>query len=127
MSKDEAETLGLKVYTQQEVDMLIANGGKDVDRLLMHGINNLARVLITHASKEEETLAALGSASAVRVRTEWVDAQIAAQVANTRMKTKVIESSLLWAAGVFLLFLANSMWDSIVRMVHTAPVPGVGK
>jgi tRNA G18 (ribose-2'-O)-methylase SpoU len=127
MSKDEAETLGLKVYSQQEVDMLIANGGKDVDRLLMHGINNLARVLITHAHREEETLAVMGSATAVKLRTEWVDAQIAAQVASTRMKTKVIESSLLWAAGVFLLFLANSMWDSIVRMVYTTPVPGVGK
>ena len=110
--------LGLKVYSPEEVNMLVRGDAHDIDRILLHGVNNLAAFLIAHASNEDQILEPLGTASEIRARVAWVDAQVKRQEKRNAMMQRVAESSLAYAFIAFLGFLAYASWDSIVYTIH---------
>lgn len=111
---------GLKVYSSEEVDMFLAGDRRDIDRLLLHGLNNLAIVLIAHANAEEKLLTPLGTAKEIETRVAWVNAQIREQEVRTGMMRKVAESSLVMAVPAFLLFVLYAVRDSVVQWVQLA-------
>lgn len=112
--------MGLKVYSPEEVDMLVHGEARDIDRILLHGVNNIAAVLIAHADHEEKILEVLGPVVEIKARVAWVDAQVRRQERRNAMMQKVAESSLAYALIAFLGFLAYAAWDSIVNSLHTA-------
>jgi hypothetical protein len=114
-----SDTPQLKIYTQEEIEIFLSGDRREVDRLLLHGINNLAVVLISHAEREEDIFMAMGSGEEVRARTIWIDAQVEKQrISNGRMQ-RVADSALAYALPLFLGFLALALWDSIVAALET--------
>jgi hypothetical protein len=114
----------LKVYSDEEVDMFINQGGAHVDRLLLHGMNAMSAVLISHVEKEEQVMAAHGNPKEIAARAAWVDAQIDRGRARTEMMKKIAESSLIWAAIGALGLLGFILKEAFMTWVHT---PVVGK
>ena len=66
----------LKSYSEEEIDAFLDGDRRVIDRLLLHGLNNLAVVLIAHAEREEEIFAGMGSAETIKKRSDWIDSEI---------------------------------------------------
>lgn len=109
----------LRVYTTEEVDLLLNGDRREVDRLLIHGINNVAAVLIPHIQAEERVFEALGDVETVRLRSAWTEAQIKKQEKRNAMMQKVSESAMAWAFIAFLGFLAVVTWEGVVDTIRT--------
>lgn len=112
-----SDTPQLKIYSQEEIEIFLSGDRREVDRLLLHGINNLAVVLISHAEREEAIFAPMGTPEDVRTRTIWVDLQVKKQEKRNSMMQKVAESTTAWALIAFLGFVALASWDSIVSLI----------
>lgn len=114
----------LKVYTDEEVELIANQGGIAVDRLLLHGLNNIATVLIAHVDAEERVMEAHGTKTEIAARVAWVDAQIDRARAKTKMMQKVTESGVIWAVVGALGIVAYAIKDAFMTWTHTL---GVGK
>jgi hypothetical protein len=108
----------LKVYTPEEIEMFLSGDRREVDRLLIHGINNIATVLIPHMAKEEEIFHVLGDSDVIRSRSIWIDAQILKQEKRNKMMDKVTESTVIWALPVFALMIFLWFGDTILDAVR---------
>lgn len=109
---------GLKVYSPEEIEMIVSGDGRGVDRILLHSVNNLAAVLISHSAHNEKTIEALGTQAEIKVRVAWVNAQVKRQEKRNEMMAKVADSSLAYAVVAFLGFIAYSSWDAIVQSIQ---------
>ena len=114
----------IKVYSPAEIEIFLSGDRREVDRLLLHGLNNIAAVLIPHAKHEEarekEFLAGvhdLGGFDMIKKRAAFVDSVIKQQDTRTAMMEKVSQSTAIWAVLAFLLLLAHSVWDYVVEAV----------
>ena len=102
----------LKIYTEAEIELLLNGDRKEVDRLLILGINNIAGVLIPHTAKEEKVMEVLGSPETIRIRSEWIDAQVAVMKTRTEfwndMRTELgkhtLRGLLIVTGAVFLYY-----------------------
>lgn len=121
MPKHESEPNGdysLKVYSPDEIEFFTQGDRREIDRLLLHGINNLAIVLVKHAKDEEHMFHGLGTPEEVKIRSEWVDAQIKAQGLRNNMMTKVAESSVTWAVIIFLGFTLKAIVEYAYTLIR---------
>ena len=104
----------LKTYTPEEIELFLSGDRREVDRLLLHGLNTLTSFLVGHAHREEAVFAPMGSEEMVRARTQWIDAQIKKDETRCKMMQKIAESTAAWALPLLLGFIALATWDSIV-------------
>lgn len=109
----------LRTYTEEEIELLMSGEKREIDKLLLHGISSIAAVLIPHMEKEDEMWKALGDLPTIRLRGEWIDEQIARQKIKNAMMHKVVESSILWALPLLLLFFAISIGNELMEMIRT--------
>ena len=114
MTKTQDIPQDLKVYSPEEIEIFMSGDRREVDRLLLHGVNNLAIVLISHARQEEEIFRGMGTAADVKLRMAWVDAQIEKQKLSNGMMRKVAESSVTWAVILFLGYTLKTMGEFLV-------------
>ena len=105
------ETKPLKIYTEEEIALFMRGDRREIDHLLLHGLNNLAIFLIEHADREEKVLSAMGDAETTKARSEWIDTQIDSQRNRNGMMKKVAESSAAWALILFLGFIGNAIYE----------------
>lgn len=103
----------LKRFSDDEITMLLAGDRREVDKLLLHSINNLSASLIPVI----DVISELGSSDAVRKRREWVDSQIENQRIKNDMMRKVSESAVIWAVIGFIGFLAVSAYNYGVEVI----------
>lgn len=114
----------IKIYSPGEIEIFLSGDRREVDRLLLHGLNNLAAVLLPHAKHEEEREAEflhvvkeLGGFEMIKKRAAFIDGVIKNQEARTSMMEKVSQSSVAYALIAFLGFLGYAVWGSIVEAV----------
>ena len=104
----------LKTFTDDEVTMLLSGDRREVDKLLLHGINNLSAALIPLL----DTISELGTTEKLRKRMDWIDVQIENQRVKNDMMRKVSESALIWAAIGFLGFLLLSGYNYGIEVIR---------
>ena len=112
MSTDE-----LRVFSPEEVDLFLAGDRREIDKLILHGLNAIAKTLKPHMEMEEALLHELGGTEIIRLRSAWIDAQITKQKRRSEMMRKVAESALVWAAIAFLGFLAVTFADGLLSIL----------
>jgi hypothetical protein len=95
----------LKEYSEEEINAFLMGDRRVIDRLLLHGLNNLSIVLIAHAKREEEIFEGMGSPETIINRSKWIDSQIKVAEKRASMMEKVVSSSLIWAVLLFLGYL----------------------
>jgi hypothetical protein len=117
----------LRIYSPEEVDLFLSGDRREVDRLLLQGLNGLSHVMIEHTRKEEEIFTGMGDTETIRARRKWVDAQMAKQEKLNAMMDKVATSAVSWALIAFLGFLAYAIWDYTVEHARTAMAASAGK
>lgn len=104
----------LTVYSEEAIDAFLRGDRRDIDKLLLHGLNNLGIALIEHAEREEKVFAAMGDVEVIRKRSDWIDSQIEkARMLNEKtlkrieMMEKVKSSTAIWAVIAFLGYLSH--------------------
>jgi hypothetical protein len=107
----------LKSYSEEEIDAFLDGDRRVIDRLLLHGMNSLAVVLIAHAEREEEIFAGMGSAETIKKRSEWIDSQIERTRVRTDMMNKVATSTTTWALIAFIGYLLHALWEYSVALI----------
>jgi hypothetical protein len=107
----------LKSYSEEEIDAFLDGDRRVIDRLMLHGMNNLAVVLIAHAEREEEIFAGMGSAEIIKKRNEWIDSQIERTRVRTDMMSKVATSTTTWALIAFVGYLLHALWEYSVALI----------
>ena len=107
----------LKSYTEEEIDAFLDGDRRVIDRLLLHGLNNLAMVLIAHAEREEEIFSGMGSAETIKKRSDWIDTEIEKKRMRTDMMSKVAASTTAWALVAFLGYICHAMWEYTVNLI----------
>lgn len=109
----------IKIYTQEEIEIFLSGDRREVDRLLLTGLNNLAKSLLPHMEREEKTFDIMGNDEVIRTRAEWIDAQVIKMNKRSAMMQKVTEQVGVWVLIAFLGFVAFSVWDHFVDVVKT--------
>lgn len=111
---DEPEKLRLTVFSEEAIEAFLKGDRRDIDRLLLHGLNNLGVALIEHAEREEKVFAAMGDVGVIKRRSDWIDCQIEnARMLNEKtakrieMMDKVKSGTALWAVIAFLGYLSH--------------------
>jgi hypothetical protein len=107
----------LKTYSEEEIDAFLDGDRRVINRLLLHGINNLSVVLIAHAKREEEIFSGMGSPETIRKRAEWLDSQIERSRSRSDMMNKVAASTTAWAMIAFLGFIVHAVWEYTVNLI----------
>lgn len=120
MASGDKEQYLLKIYAAEEIELFLNGERRDIDRLLLHGLNDIVRVLIPHAAKEEEFFEKVGTEEDVTRRNAWVDAQIDKQRKKNDMMAKVATSTVSWAAIIFVGWIAVTLFNVIVDALKTA-------
>jgi hypothetical protein len=113
------ELPSLKSYSEEEIDAFLDGDRRVIDRLLLHGLNNLAVVLIAHAEREEEIFAGMGSAETIKKRSDWIDSQIESNRVRGDMMQKVAVSTTAWAVIAFIGYLIHAAWEYTTHLIKT--------
>lgn len=73
----------VRVYSTEEIDLFLNGDRRDVDTLILHSVNNIAKVLIPHLRNEDRIFQEIGPIEMIRTRSAWIDAEIAKKEATT--------------------------------------------
>lgn len=111
---------GLHVYSPEEIELFLSGDRREVDRLLITALNNIAGVLIPHAEREEKIFNAMGDPETIKSRAAWIDAQIDKQRLKNDMMRKVATSTLSWAAIIFIGWMLVAVYNAAVEAIKTA-------
>lgn len=107
----------IHVYTQEEIEFFLRGDRRAIDLLLIQSMNNIIAVLLPHIEREERILKSLGDEKEIKIRVEWINAQIARQTEHTNMMKRVSESALIWACLSVVGFVLWSAWEHIVNLI----------
>ena len=108
------QTARLKIFSEEEIDSFLMGDRRSIDRLLLHGMNNLSIVIIDHAEREEEIFKGMGSAETIKKRINWIDSEIEKKLTRTDMMNKVVTSTTVWAVIAFLGYLIHIAFDALL-------------
>ena len=120
--REEEKTLKA-TYTDEEIDIILDADRRQVDKFMLHCMNEIKATLIDHTERENIVLSAVesvGGIDGIRSRAEYVDALIEKTTARAQMMKKVSESTVTWALIAFLGFLCVATWHEIVSYVKAA-------
>ncbi len=110
-------------YSDEEIEIILDADRRQVDKFMLHCMNEIKATLVDHAERGNIVLAAVesvGGIEMIRSRAEYVDALIEKTNSRTAMMRKVSESTVTWALIAFLGFLCVSTWHEIVAYVKAA-------
>ena len=112
-------------YTDEEIEIILDADRRQVDKFMLHCMNEIKSTLVDHTERENIVLAAVesvGGIDGIRSRASYVDALIEKTTARAQMMKKVSESTVTWALIAFLGFLCVATWHEIVDYVKAALV-----
>lgn len=124
------------IYTDEQMELMLAGDRRDIDRLIIRGLNTLTAVFLTfrdtefrpHLMAESSMVKALGTPAEVESRRIWLDLQIKREQQRQRLRAKVLESSVLWALPIVLSFMLLAFSDGLrtrfVEWLSTPPSVG---
>jgi len=104
-------------YSDEEIEIILDADRRQVDKFMLHCMNEIKATLVDHTERENIVLAAVesvGGIEGIKARASYVDALIKKADARTMMMTKVSESTVTWALIAFLGFLCMATWHEIV-------------
>ena len=110
-------------YTDEEIEIILDADRRQVDKFMLHCMNEIKATLVDHTEREDIVLSAVesvGGIDGIRSRAEYVDALIEKTTARAQMMKKVSESTVTWALIAFLGFLCVATWHEIVSYVKAA-------
>ena len=111
------------VLSNEEIDMYLKGDRRDVDRLLLYGLNRLTAVIVPHAMREEtiiNKIEELGGLRGMEDRAVYVNSMIKKNADKSAMMEKVTQSVILWVLIAFLGFMAHAVWGEIVQAIKAA-------
>ena len=120
--REEEKTLKA-TYTDEEIDIILDADRRQVDKFMLHCMNEIKATLVDHTERENVVLAAVeavGGIDMIKSRAEYVDALIAKTNSRAAMMRKVSESTVTWALIAFIGFLCVSTWHEIVAYIKAA-------
>lgn len=115
-----------KIISPTEMEVYLGGTRREIDRLILEGLNNLTTAFIkfrdeefrNHASEEvskyakiSELAKAMGDEELIRARAMWIDAQIEAQRDRASMMRRVRDSVLIWVVIAFLGYMAVTAYN----------------
>lgn len=109
-----------RVLTDEEIGLYLKGDRREVDRLILLGLNRLSACLAPHIKSDAEFMEhvkRLGGLDAIHFRANYVDSLIKRNAARSAMMEKVSQSTVVWAFLAFCGFLAISVWDSLVAAI----------
>jgi len=125
-----------KVFSDEEIEMFLAGDRRQIDRLILYSLNRLAALHLP-CSRRVETMmqvvdVELGGQKALKLRAEWVDAQIKKaqdealfwQDMRKRMKTATF-FGVLAILGIVALFYWNHHVPTSMQ-IDPNTIPRVG-
>ena len=110
-------------YTDEEIEIILDADRRQVDKFMLHCMNEIKATLVDHTERDNIALSAIesvGGIDGIRARAEYVDALIEKTTARAQMMKKVSESTVTWALIAFLGFLCVATWHEIVDYVKAA-------
>ena len=110
-------------YTDEEIEIILDADRRQVDKFMLHCMNEIKATLVDHTERENIALSAVesvGGIDSIRSRAAYVDALIEKTTARAQMMKKVSESTVTWALIAFLGFLCVATWHEIVDYVEAA-------
>lgn len=110
-------------YTDEEIEIILDADRRQVDKFMLHCMNEIKATLVDHTERENIVLSvveSVGGIDGIRSRAEYVDALIEKTTARAQMMKKVSESTVTWALIAFLGFLCVATWHEIVSYVKAA-------
>lgn len=105
------------VYTEQELEIFLTGDRRAIDGLMLRSLNGISAALLEHTQDQDQMmkeLAELGGMEEIRMRAEWVNAQIERQKIRNRMMEKVATSNLATVSIAFLGYCFYIFRDSLV-------------
>lgn len=112
---DHQNTTDPVVYSDEAIDMFLQGDRRQVDRLILTGMNSMVKTFLDfrdhefrpHAAEENEMKDALGSPKEVEQRRLWLDLQIRKEMDRSAMRDKILEATLLRVIPVciFVVFM----------------------
>ena len=110
-------------YTDEEIEIILDADRRQVDKFMLHCMNEIKATLVDHTERDNIALSAIesvGGIDGIRSRAEYVDALIEKTTARAQMMKKVSESTATWALIAFLGFLCVAAWHEIVDYAKAA-------
>ena len=107
-------------YSDEEIEIILDADRRQVDKFMLHCMNEIKATLIDHTERDDLVLAAIntiGGLDGIKSRAEYVDALIEKAKTRSAMMRKVSESTVTWALIAFLGFLCLATWHEIVAYV----------
>ena len=113
------------VYTDEQIEAILAGDNRDIDRIMMRMVNALTVSFITfrdsefrtHVREETAIFDALGTADEIEQRRIWLDLQIKREQTRAKFREKIIISSALWALPFILAFLVITFSDGLRNQI----------
>ena len=107
-------------YSDEEIEIILDADRRQVDKFMLHCMNEIKATLVDHTERENivlEAVESVGGLNMIKSRALYVDALIEKTTARTQMMKKVSESTVTWALIAFLSFLCVASWHEIVAYV----------
>ena len=117
--REEEKTLKA-TYSDEEIDIILDADRRQIDKFMLHCMNEIKAKVIEHTARESIVLAAVesvGGIDGIKGRAMYVDALIEKTKSRAAMMRKVSESTVTWALIAFLGFLCMATWHEIVAYV----------
>ena len=105
----------VKVYTDEEIEIFLSGDRREVDRLLLKGLNNLAGAFVPHAEREELIFKAMGSYEMVHDRSTWIDAQMRISEKKEIFWEKAKSSVTNWGLAGIIGWIALVVWQAFLK------------
>lgn len=116
--------MGLRTYSDEEIELMVKGEPAEVYRVILHGISNINTVLIPHIQREEELFLMMGEPETIKQRSAWIDVQITKQKNKNEMMRKVAAGVALWAVIGFVLFMMYAAGEFVFEVVRVKLVTG---
>lgn len=117
---------GPTIYSQEAIEMLLDGSRRQIDGLMLRGLNDLAKAFIDfrnnefrpHVKEEEAMKEALGTPEEVERRRRWLDLQIKKEEACANIRYKIMESTLTKYVPIIIVAIALAATTGVVDKAY---------
>lgn len=126
MSTEQDKHKDPTVYSPEAIEMLLDGSRRQIDKLLLQGLNDLTKSFVNfrdqefrpHVEEEKILQKALGEPAEVERRRLWLDLQIAKEESCAKIRAKVLESTITKYVPVLLAALFIAAATGIIERTY---------
>lgn len=122
MSKTEEQDFPPRVLSDEEIELYLSGDRRDVDRMILFGLNRLAAALLPHVTREAvvmQEIEAIGGMKGIADRAAFVNSLIEKNRARARMMQKVSEGAVLYSVIGFIGFAMYVFREALATWVKS--------